>query len=87
MKGLLAKKQAKKQKGLPDSSHKLDWVVGKSGLDADKAARRSKTEDKQVKSPHQIFLNRHHIFLELEYYFAGCLMPLFLLMCVIQYCS
>ncbi|KAK4257104.1 hypothetical protein QN277_006736 [Acacia crassicarpa] len=48
MKGLLAKKQAKMQKGMVDSTHKLDWVKGKASFETDKAARRSETEDKQA---------------------------------------
>lgn len=48
VKGLLAKKQAKMQKSMTDSAQKLDWVKGRSGLETNKAARRSETEDKQV---------------------------------------
>lgn len=54
MKGLLAKKQAKMQKGMVDSAHKLDWVKGKASFETDKAARRSETEDKQVNLHHNI---------------------------------
>lgn len=57
MKGLRERKQAKMRQNVSESAHKPDWVKEKLGLEMDKVARRSDTEDNKVN------LNQNNIFI------------------------